>query len=209
MKIKICGLFREEDIDYVNEACPDYAGFVFAESRRQVSPGKAESLRSRLAGGIIPVGVFVNAPIAEIAALYRGGIIELTQLHGSEDEYYIKELKDLCGITVIKTIKINSDRDLSILASLRELYANNLIDYIMFDSGAGSGKSFDWNFLEAEKIPLPWFLAGGVNNENLEQAMAKMPYAIDVSSGVETEGIKDREKILQLASQVKTGWKAK
>ena len=209
MKIKICGLFREEDIDYVNEACPDYAGFVFAESRRQISPGKAEGFRSRLAGGIIPVGVFVNAPIADIAALYRSGIIKIAQLHGSEDGDYIKELKDLCGISVIKTIKINSDRDLSTLTPWREQIEGNFLDFIMFDSGAGTGKTFDWDLLEPEKIPLPFFLAGGINLGNIELAKSKNPYAIDVSSGAETEGIKDREKILQLTSQVKTGWKAK
>ena len=102
MKIKICGLFRSEDIDYVNEACPDYAGFVFAESRRKVSPEKAEGLRQKLKPGITPVGVFVNAPIAEIAALYRNGIIEIAQLHGAENEEYIKRLKEECNIPVIK-----------------------------------------------------------------------------------------------------------
>ena len=85
MKIKICGLFRSEDIDYVNEARPDYVGFVFAESRRQVSPEQAANLRSRLANGIVPVGVFVNAPAANIAALYRDGVISIAQLHGAED----------------------------------------------------------------------------------------------------------------------------
>jgi phosphoribosylanthranilate isomerase len=89
-KIKICGLFRDCDIEYVNEARPDYAGFVFAESRRRVTTGHAGKLRERLAVDIKPVGVFVDAPAEDIAMLYSEGIIAMAQLHGGEDESYIK-----------------------------------------------------------------------------------------------------------------------
>jgi len=193
MKIKICGLFRREDIDYVNEARPDYAGFVFAESRRQVSPYQAEQLRKKLGAGIIPAGVFVDAPAEEIAALYRDGIIGTAQLHGAEDEEYIAKLKGLCNVPIIKTITVDSQSPscFSLLA-----------DYLLFDSGAGSGKPFNWNLLEPQ-INKPWFLAGGINRENIERAMAFEPYAIDISSGAETDGVKDREKILQLTLKVK------
>ncbi len=106
MRIKICGLFREQDIEYVNEARPDYSGFVFAKSRRQVSAGQARKLRSRLADGIVSVGVFVNSPVEEIAGLYRGGVISIAQLHGDEDEEYIARLKEAGGgVPVIKVIK--------------------------------------------------------------------------------------------------------
>ncbi len=103
MKIKICGVSREEDIEYINEACPDYTGFVFAESRRKVTPAQAAKLRRRLAEGIAAVGVFVNAQIDKITGLYRDGIISLVQLHGTEDDAYIARLKEVCcGVMVIK-----------------------------------------------------------------------------------------------------------
>ena len=204
MKIKICGLFRNEDIDYVNEAGTDYAGFVFAESRRQVSPEQAARLRKRLNPGIVPVGVFVNAPIAEIAALYRSGIIGIAQLHGTEDEEYIKRLKDICGsnLSVIKTIFFYK-QGLLTPNSLSPAPCPLSPDFLLFDSGAGSGGTFNWDMLKPLNFPKPWFLAGGINLGNIEQAMALNPFALDVSSGAETDGIKDRTKILQLIASVR------
>ena len=200
MRIKICGLFRDEDIDYVNEAHPDYAGFVFAESKRQVSAPLAQYLRFRLVDGIVPVGVFINAPIAEIAALYHNGVISVAQLHGGEDESYISALKIKCGgnnhtsIKVIKVIK-NDELKNKIPATAAEHY--------LVDSGAGSGKTFNWRQLNSIKFSKPWFLAGGVDLKNIKQAMELNPFAIDISSGAETDGIKDREKILQLVTIIK------
>jgi len=203
MRIKICGLFRDEDIDYVNEARPDYAGFVFAQSARQVSPPLAQYLRFRLVNDIVPVGVFINYPIAEVAALYHNGVISVAQLHGAEDESYITALKNKCTasknqkpIRIIKVIK--SDE-------LKNVIPATAADYYLIDSGAGTGKSFNWNNLKAKKFSKPWFLAGGVNMKNIKQAMALNPYAIDISSGAETDGIKDRKKILQLVSMVREG----
>ena len=226
MKIKICGLFRGEDIDYINEALPDYAGFVFAQSRRQVSPEQARRLRQKLDPRVTPVGVFVNAPAAEITALYRSGVIEIAQLHGSEDEAYIAQLKEMCAVPVIKVLlygenKENKPRrtqrnaeeeknELSFSsAALRDLCGYKYIDFLMFDSGAGTGKTFNWGALDTGGIGKPWFLAGGISLENIDQAMALEPYALDISSGAETEGFKDREKILQLTQRVKRQWKAK
>ncbi|WP_461256437.1 phosphoribosylanthranilate isomerase [Treponema sp. R80B11-R83G3] len=210
MRIKICGLFRDEDIDYVNESRPDFAGFVFAKSSRQVSAPLAQYLRFRLADGIIPVGVFVNAPIAFITELYHNGIISIAQLHGNEDESYIAQLKKLSKtnirqtvippIKVIKTVIFGSKSLNSQLNSM-----SNLVDYFLIDSGAGSGKAFDWKKLSSVKFPNPWFLAGGINIENIEQAMALKPFAIDVSSGVETDGLKDRKKILELTETLRQG----
>ena len=200
MRIKICGLFRDEDIDYVNEAKPDYIGFVFAESRRKVSPSRAARLRQRLSGGIIPVGVFVNAAIADIAALYHDGIIAIAQLHGGEDEAYIDRLRDATAaggrkpVQVIKTI-ITIDHTNSTDYRIPDA------DYYLIDSGAGSGKSFDWSILNSLRIPqMPWFLAGGIGIDNIEKAISFNPFAVDVSSGAETGGVKDREKIVQLTS---------
>jgi phosphoribosylanthranilate isomerase len=209
LKIKICGLSREQDIDYVNEARPDYCGFVFTESKRQVSAELAGKLRQRLADGVVPVGVFVNAPIEEIIALYRDGVINIAQLHGNEDEEYITRLKEATGkkpIPIIKVVKISSP--------LPTPHSPLPIDYYLIDSGAGSGKPFNWALLNPPHSPLPtphslldkpWFLAGGINLDNIEQAMAINPFGIDISSGAETGGVKDREKILQLVSTIRKG----
>ena len=201
MRIKICGLFRDEDIDYVNEARPDYAGFVFAGSKRQVSAPLAQYLRFRLAEGIVPVGVFINAPVSLIASLYSNGTISIAQLHGDEDESYIAHLKKTCAAdktqTQFKVIKVIKGETL--LKNIPVTAA----DYYLIDSGAGSGKTFNWELLNTKKIDKPWFLAGGINLKNIKQAVALNPFAVDISSGAETDGIKDREKILQLVSVVR------
>jgi len=202
VRIKICGLFREQDIEYVNEARPDYCGFVFAESRRRVSPALAARLRTRLADGIIPVGVFVNAPAGDIAALYQDGVISIAQLHGAEDVEYIARLKEAAishgaPIPVIKVI---------ISEELKQGATDTAgADYYLVDSGAGSGKTFNWDLLKSQKFNKPWFLAGGIGLDNIEQAMALAPFAVDISGGAETDGIKDRQKILQLTAMAKKG----
>ena len=208
MKIKICGVSREEDIEYVNEARPDYTGFVFAESRRKVTPIQAAKLRRRLAEGIAAVGVFVDAPTYDIICLYRDGIISLAQLHGTENDAYIKRLKEAtCGVPVIKVIK---SMELLSMAKADKTIAPGA-DYYLIDSGAGSGKTFDWDLLRPgspsaswlQSSGKQWFLAGGITQENIEQAMELNPFAIDVSGGAETNGIKDRSKIVQLTAMVK------
>ena len=184
MKIKICGLFREDDICAANEAMPDYIGFVFAPSRRQVTFKQAENLRKRLDDGIVPVGVFVNSPIEDILALYQAGVISIAQLHGGEDEGYIARLP----MPVIKAVKPYESRQ-------------TRADVLLLDSGAGSGRAFDW--ARIGRIEKPWFLAGGVSLENIDEAMKYKPYAIDVSSGAETDGLKDRKKIIALTEKVR------
>jgi len=238
MRIKICGLFRDEDIDFINEARPDYIGFVFTKSPRQISTALAQFVRFRIADGIVPVGVFVNAPIAMITELYQNGVISIAQLHGNEDESYITGLKRASvtsirhhnrtpEIKVIKAIRtLNSSKILTTnqhelepsvhtrtkKKSLRETpsnfscsppWLNNIpsnADYILLDSGAGSGKTFDWDQLKSIKFSKPWFLAGGINIKNIKQAFELNPFAVDVSSGAETDGIKDRKKILDLVA---------
>jgi len=208
IKIKICGLFREQDIDYVNEALPDYAGFVFAESRRRVSGEFAARLRRRLSDDIVPVGVFVNAPIADIAALYCENIIAIAQLHGTEDDGYITRLKAASAagggkpIEVIKTVKsAELEQNTPVMAEA---------DYYLFDSGAGSGTPFNWELLNSAgmnvlTVKKPWFLAGGVSLDNIERAMTLNPWALDISGGAETDGIKDRKKIVQLTAMARKG----
>jgi len=196
-KIKICGLFRERDIDFVNEAEPDYIGFVFAQSRRQVSPLQAAALRRRLIKNIIPVGVFVNAPVEDILSLYKDGVIDIAQLHGEEDEIYIANLKARCSsMPLIKAFHIGTLPE--------ENWKASCTDYVLFDSGAGdTGNSFDWSLLPPIQTLPPWFLAGGIGCDNIAAAAACNPYGLDVSSGAETKGVKDRDKILDLVQRVR------
>jgi phosphoribosylanthranilate isomerase len=214
MRIKICGLTRDEDIDFVNEGRPDYAGFVFAKSKRQVSAPLAQYLRFRLADDIIPVGVFVNAPVAFIAELYQNGTISIAQLHGDEDESYILRLKELCASFSLRQPG-NPDRSkkggpfkvIKVIKSeqLDQRLSPTCADYLLIDSGAGTGKAFDWKLLKSKRFKIPWFLAGGINLKNIDQAFDLKPFAVDVSSGAETGGIKSREKILQLIAIARKG----
>ncbi|MBQ3835010.1 MAG: phosphoribosylanthranilate isomerase [Elusimicrobia bacterium] len=195
MKIKICGLFRTEDIDFVNEAKPDFVGFVFAESHRQVSKETAEKLKNKLDKNISTVGVFVNEDINNIVEICNANIIDFVQLHGDEDDKYISELRKVCNKKIIKAVKVKNGEDI-----IR--WRNCQADWLMFDAGMGEGKSFDWNILK--NFIRPYFLAGGINESNIDEAIKLNPYCIDVSSGVETNKVKDKQKILNIVKVVKT-----
>ena len=204
MKLKICGLFRDCDIDYVNEARPDFIGFVFAKSRRQVSPEWAEAMLPRLRSEITPVGVFVNESVANVAKLLNDSIIEIAQLHGEENEKYIQELKSLTNKPIIKAVRVLAREDI-------EAAQHTFADFLLLDNGAGgTGESFDWSLVSKVKKQKqqqkPFFLAGGLKAGNLEQAIAATnPYAVDLSSGVETDGMKDRGKILEIVRRMRNG----
>ena len=189
MKIKLCGLTRSCDIEAVNELQPDYIGFVFAKkSRRYVSPEKAEELKAMLAPGIQAVGVFVNEEPEQIVSLLEAGTIDVAQLHGQECEREIRRLRELTDHPLIQAFRIDTEQDVK--------RANaSTADYVLLDSGAGgTGTVFDWDLLQA--IRRPYFLAGGLDTENLGTVKAKLnPYGIDVSSGIETDGYKDKEKM--------------
>jgi len=197
VKVKICGLSRPDDIDAVNEEKPDYIGFVFAESRRKVSAQQALKLRKKLSPNIIPVGVFVDETIENILSLTQDGIIDAIQLHGSEDEEYIGKLKGLTGKPVIKTIAVQKEGDVQRIAA-------NAADYLLLDNvSGGSGKTFDWNLIG--KTSKPFFLAGGLDVKNITEAIAKTaPFAVDVSSGVETDGFKDYSKIKEFIRRARS-----
>ena len=189
MKIKLCGLTRPCDIEAVNELQPDYIGFVFAKkSRRYVSPEKAKELKAMLAPGIQAVGVFVNEEPEQIAALLEAGTIDVAQLHGQEGEREIRRLRELTDHPLIQAFRIDTEQDV-------ERANDSTADYVLLDSGAGgTGTVFDWDLLQA--IRRPYFLAGGLDTENLGTVKAKLnPYGIDVSSGIETDGYKDKEKM--------------
>ncbi|MCD8220772.1 MAG: phosphoribosylanthranilate isomerase [Clostridiales bacterium] len=199
-KIKICGLRRREDIEAVNQYQPDYIGFVFAKSKRQVSIGEAENLSHLLSPSVCPVGVFVNAPIEMICEIVRRGIIRVIQLHGQEDEGYVRELrKQLAEPMIIKALRMETGYE-------PELWKKSEIDYLLLDAGAGgTGKTFDHELLEKPgEITKPWFLAGGMCPENAAEAIRKFhPYAVDVSSGVETDGWKDADKVRKMIETVR------
>lgn len=196
-KIKLCGLSRPCDLEAANELKPEYIGFVFApKSRRYVSPQKAAELKRCLHPEICAVGVFVNEKPENIAVLLNAGTVDMAQLHGSESEDYIKELRRLTAKPLIKAFRIDSEKD--IISAM-----NSSADYVLLDSGSGGmGTSFDWELMR--NIQRPYFLAGGLDIHNVENAVKDfMPYAVDVSSGIETDGYKDKNKMAAFVSAVR------
>ena len=196
--IKICGLKRFEDVEYVNETLPEYAGFVFWDkSKRNVDFDYAYELRKSMDQRIASVGVFVDRPVQDIIELVERGIISVVQLHGKEDSDTIRLLKDKLpeDVKIIKAFEINSEEDIK--------RANESIaDMVLIDSGKGSGNVFDWELLRL--IDRPYFLAGGLSADNVRQAVDKYhPFAVDVSSKVETDGCKDRQKIISFVGAVR------
>ena len=188
-RIKLCGLSRPCDIEAVNALLPDYIGFVFAgKSRRYVSPEKAKTLREALNPAIKAVGVFVREEPAVVANLLSDGIIDLAQLHGGEDEAYIARFRALKDRPIIQAFRIDTPADLDRARA-------SSADYILLDNGAGgTGAAFDWSLLRG--FDRPCFLAGGLGPENVAEAVATLhPYAVDVSSGIETDGCKDISKM--------------
>lgn len=198
MKIKICGLKRNEDIEYVNEALPDYIGFVFSKSRRQVTLQQTYDLKRDLNSRIKSVGVFVNEPQDMIAELAKNGIIDLAQLHGNEDNVYISKLREKTDgkVKIIKAISISNEFSID---QINEIDA----DFFLLDNGSGgTGKAFDYSLIK-NKVNDRIFLAGGINAGNIKNAVSLNPYCIDVSSGAESDGIKDREKIIKLVRSIR------
>lgn len=189
-KIKICGLSRICDIDVVNAAKVEYIGFVFSKkSKRYISFLQAEQLKRNLSSEIKAVGVFVDENPEVVASMLNNGVIDIAQLHGKEDEKYIKILKEFSNKPVIKAFKIESEKDL-------EEAKKSSADMILLDAGAGEGNVFDWSMLDG--FDRDYFLAGGLSCENVTSAINKLhPYAVDVSSGVESNGKKDFNKILE------------
>lgn len=195
-KIKLCGLKRPQDMEAANALGPDYIGFVFAaKSKRAVTPEQAAKLRALLRPGILAVGVFVNEAPETVARLLHEGVIDLAQLHGSEDEAYIHRLRQLTEKPLIRAFRIQTEADLGPVAACSA-------DLVLLDSGAGSGATFDWSLLEG--VRRPYFLAGGLGPENVVAAVRALhPYGVDVSSGIETEGAKDPAKMAAFVQAVR------
>lgn len=197
-KIKICGLRRPEDIAYVNEAKPDFAGFIIdvPKSRRNVPREKVRELTALLSPEILPVGVFVNAPMETILSLVTDGTLKAVQLHGQESQSYLEELKKQVAVPLIRAFSIRSPEDLTEAEK-------SPADFVLLDNGAGgTGEIFDWSLLSS--FDRPFFLAGGLRLENIAEAVSRFhPYALDLSSGVETDGYKDKEKIIAAVAAVR------
>lgn len=195
-KIKCCGLSREEDIAAVNDLGVDYAGFVFVpESKRYVTPQRARTLKEKLADHVVAVGVFVDEDAQRVAGLIDEGIIDMAQLHGHEDNAYIRKLRSLADAPIIQAFVIASNQDVA------RAQASDA-DYVLLDAGRGHGQTFDWRLIE--KIDRPYFLAGGLTPENVGKAVdTRNPFAVDVSSGIETEGLKDETKMAAFVAAVR------
>lgn len=199
-KIKICGLTRTEDIEMVNEFLPDYIGFVFAKSRRQVSAEQAKELKNKLRPAIKAVGVFVNEKPENIAEIANQGIIDLIQIHGDEDAAYCAQLRKLTQAPIIKVVRVEREDD---FAGIEEFDC----DYYLFDTLSskdygGTGKAFDHSLLYNKEIKKPFFVAGGLNQDNVAAVIEVIkPFGVDTSGGVETDGIKDVNKIKEFTKQ--------
>ncbi|MBE3592772.1 MAG: phosphoribosylanthranilate isomerase [Thermoanaerobacter sp.] len=199
VKVKICGLRRKEDIEYANELKPDYVGFVFAKSKRQVEVEQALYLIRLLDKEIKTVGVFVNEPVENALKIAQTLNLDVLQFHGDETQDYIDNFKNF---TVWKAIRIKDKEDLE---KTKEFKVNSFVfDTFTKNEYGGTGKTFNWEVLKGFELNVPIILAGGLNENNVEEAIRIVnPYAVDVSSGVETEGYKDFKKMKSFIEKVR------
>lgn len=211
-KIKLCGMMKPCDIEYANRVKPDFVGFIFANTRRKISAAQAKQFREALDAEIPAVGVFVNEDISVITSLVQNGCIDLIQLHGEEDADYIRRLREVCDVPVIKAVKVQTVEQIRQTAALP-------VDYLLLDTYrkgvlGGTGEAFDWELLreakaaagdtaEGELFGKPYFLAGGLHAGNLREAAALGSYGLDVSSGIETDGSKDFTKMVEVMELVR------
>lgn len=200
------------DIEYANRVKPDLVGFVFANTRRKISATQAKQFREALDAEIPTVGVFVNEDIPVIASLVQDGCIDMIQLHGEEDADYIRRLREICDVPVIKAVKVQTVEQIRQAAALP-------VDYLLLDTYrkgvlGGTGEAFDWELLREAKAAAgdtaegalfgkPYFLAGGLHAGNLREAAALGSYGLDVSSGIETDGSKDFTKMVEVMELVR------
>ena len=217
--IKICGMRRIEDIEAANACRPDYIGFILSPGfRRSVTPEDAELLARRLAPGILKVGVFVNESVEKVAA--AAGFLDLIQLHGSEDNAYIRDLRGRLATTNDprgRAATTNDPRGRLLIQAFRIRSADDLkrakeseADYLLLDNGTGTGEAFDWSLISDAEVLMcgeaakPWILAGGLGPDNVAEAVRRFkPFAVDLSSGAETDGWKDPEKMARCVQAVR------
>ena len=195
-KVKLCGMTRPEDILVARKLNPDYVGFVFwPKSKRFLTREQATELREMLPSDIPAVGVFVDEDPEVILSLVGAGVIQVVQLHGPETEETLNWLRVRTDVPLWKAFKVRSPED---VAAANESSA----DLVLLDNGYGTGKPFDWSLMEG--IRRPFLLAGGLTPENAEEAIERFqPYGLDVSSGIETDGLKDPEKMTEFVRRVR------
>lgn len=213
VKVKICGIRTLEDVEIINRYKPDYIGFVFAPSKRQVSPKDAEILANKVDSSIKKVGVFVNQPMEMLTELLCKGTLDYLQLHGEEDESYETKLFELLkekGISCpedkcIKAFRIKDEKDIEMVKNTKCSWL--LLDAFSRAGQGGTGETFDWNLIK--KMEKPFFLAGGIHSGNVKKVIQQVqPFGIDASSSLETDGRKDKEKIkvfLETIREAKNG----
>lgn len=196
MKLKLCGIRRAQDVDMINKVSPDFIGYIFYEkSRRYISPENAKKLNEMLNEGISPVGVFVNKSVEETAEIANGLSLKAVQLHGDEDESYIRRLRELYGGEIWKAVRVQGLEDIQKCVGYS---ADMLLLDAFTPNYGGSGKRIDLSFVKKADLKRPFFLAGGINAQNLGEILSEIsPCGIDVSSGFETEGIKDENKLME------------
>ena len=192
-KVKICGLSTKEAVKTAVSAGSDYIGFVFAPSKRQVTVEQATELAKFIPSHIQKVGVFVSPSRAELLEAVDKVGLDLVQVHGQVVDKLFENLP--CGS--IQAVQVDEGGHVP----------NSQADYLLFDAPvAGSGQTFDWGQLDTTELSQPFFIAGGLNEDNVEEAIQHFtPFAVDVSSGVETDGQKDHEKIRRFIERVKNG----
>ena len=192
-KVKICGLSTASAVETACQSGADYIGFVFAESHRRVSLEQAQKLAALVPATVQKVGVFVSPSLAELQEAISMASLDLVQIHGDFDE----ELLPQIGRPVIRAYQVKG--------ALKGF--SQQADYLLFDAPlAGSGQTFDWQTFDKGQIHQPFFIAGGLNTGNVREAIQHFaPYAVDVSSGVETDGQKDLKKIKEFIERVKYG----
>ncbi|MCH5252301.1 MAG: phosphoribosylanthranilate isomerase [Lachnospiraceae bacterium] len=194
-KIKICGLKRKEDIAYVNQWQPDFIGFVFAPSKRQITREKAVQLKGLLTVDIPVLGVFVNQSLEEMVSCVESGAVDWIQLHGDETEVVIRKLRERVKVPIVKAVRVREEADVYEADKLSCDYL--LLDAFSPEAYGGTGQRFSWDMIPKD-IRHPYFLAGGIDISNIEEARKTNCYAIDVSGGAETDGCKDAKKIEEL-----------
>lgn len=197
IKIKLCGLTRPSDIEVANLLHPDYVGFVFAKkSGRYVSPERVKTLKELLHPDILAVGVFVDEEPESVAVWLSSGMIDMAQVHGAEDEGYIEKLRELTDKPIIKAFSVRSQGDI-------ERACESSADFVLLDAGdGGTGTAFERELLAG--MNRPYFLAGGLDASNVGEVVRRwQPYAVDVSSGIETDGLKDAEKMQEFVRNVR------
>ncbi len=196
-EIKICGIYRAVDGELINRARPDYFGMIlnFPRSHRNLTPAQAEKLRGLISREIPAVGVFVNQPVQLVIDLLNRDVIDIAQLHGAETEEEITAIRRVTGKPVWKAFQIRTSEDL-------ERAKVSPADLILLDNGYGTGRTFDWSLVKG--VGRPFGLAGGLTPENLPEALRLMnPTLVDLSSGVETDRVKDEEKVLRAVAAVR------